>query len=496
MSLKSGLRLILASSEAVPFCKTGGLADVAGSLSVYLQDEVDQLALFVPYYRAIAKDKNIKTEAIAGDFIVPVAGRQEKVSLRRAVIPGPNGSQGWAYFVDHPGYFDRDGLYQVKGQDHPDNAERFILFARAVIEGAKYIGFKPDVIHCHDWQSALIPVYLKTAYLVDAYFRKTASVLTIHNIAYQGFFPPKILETAGLPQEEFRMEKLEFYGSVNFLKGGLVYADILNTVSPTYAGEIQSSPEFGRGLEGVLKARAGDLFGVLNGIDTKIWDPKTDPHLPVNYNGSKDPGRYLEAKAKCKAKLQKMLGLSPSIKTPLLGMVGRLDTQKGIDLAVGAFEKLLKQRDIQVAILGVGDPNYQKILIAMNEKYPNKFSATFEFSEPLAHLIYAAGDFFLMPSRFEPCGLSQMIAMRYGTLPIVTKTGGLADTVTSEKGFVCLDFTVPAFTSAVEQALRVHNDPSARHKLMAKAIATDFSWNVSVKRYIELYEKALKKQLV
>ena len=493
MPTKSPLRVLLAASEAVPFCKTGGLADVAGSLGVYLPPHVEELTLFLPCYKAIKDQKSLKLSSVPKDFLIPLAGRVERVRLLWSDLAGAGRRQSRGYLVDHPS-FNREGLYGTGGQDHPDNAQRFILFARSVLEGAKFVGFRPDIIHCHDWQTGLIPAYLKTVYHLDAFFRRTASVFTIHNIAYQGNFPPAAMEDAGLPVEEFRMEKLEFFGQLSFLKAGLVYSDIISTVSPNYAQEIQTGPDKGRGFEGLLRCRQHDLVGIINGIDTKLWDPGQDPHLACNYNHGRSPAKYAKAKAQCKLRLQKTLGLTESAGTPMFGMVSRMDYQKGIDLVTEALAELLPGENLQAVLLGVGDLRYQAQLNELSKKFPGQFRAIFEFNDPLAHQIYAASDCFLMPSRFEPCGLGQMIAMRYGSLPLVAKTGGLADTVTEEKGFMLSEFSTAGLAKTMTHALRLYQDHAAWNRLVKNAIDTDFSWENSIGKYLEMYQTAASRK--
>lgn len=479
--VKTRLKVLLAASEMVPYCKTGGLADVVGALAAYLPPHVD-LAVFLPRYKALRQNDTFA--ALDDDFVVPLAGQKERVRLFK------NAS---VFLVDHP-LFDREGLYGIGGRDHPDNARRFTLFSRAVLEGAKSIGFKPDIIHGHDWQTGLIPAYLKTLYAQDAFFHRTGSLITIHNIAYQGVFPQETLRDTGLPPEDFHMHKLEFYGQMNFLKAGLVYADYISTVSQNYAREIKNSKDKGAGLEGVLLARRDVLTGILNGIDTNIWNPQTDPYLSANYDPVKNIGGGLTIKTQNKTKLQKTLGLKPDPKVFFLGMVSRLDPQKGIDWAIEVLPRFLGEGAVQAVILGTGDPAYEKAAKELSRRHGKSFKAVFEFNDPLAHQIYAASDGFLMPSRFEPCGLGQMIAMRYGALPIVAQTGGLADTVTPDKGFLMDDSTAAGLSRAIVQALDCYQKDPSRWKIMVKQAAqTDFSWAASIKRYLELYRLAQTK---
>lgn len=487
------MNILLASSEAVPFCKTGGLADVAGALAQVLARLGHRVALFLPRYRSVT-GAGLPLEFLPGSFPVPIGDGAKRVRLARARW-GP----AEAYFVDCPVYFDRPGLYGEKGQDYADNDERFILFSRAVLEGAKFAGFKPDALHCHDWQTALIPAYLKFPYSIDAFYARAATVLTLHNIAYQGSFPKETLFLAGFGWSDFTPERLEFYGGFNFLKAGLVTSDILTTVSPTYAREIQAGPEFGRGMEGVLKHRSSDLHGVLNGIDVEAWNPGTDCALEKNY-GPKD---WTQGKAACKKSLRAQCGLQGQ-DGPLIGVVARLDPQKGLDLALEVLPAFLDARDgMQLAVLGTGEPalaeGYEKLAL----RFPGRAHFCGKFDETLAHRIYAGSDLFLMPSRFEPCGLGQMIAMRYGTLPVVTRTGGLADTVTDvsetsrpANGFVAAQATVEPLRKALETARQTFLERPAWSRLVKNAMGGDYSWRRSAQTYVELYSKAAGRKVV
>ena len=470
----------MAASECIPFCKTGGLADVVGSLPPALGTKSSEVRLALPKYREISenrhklKDTGLTLNIPLGESLATVRIWEGKLAPR---IP--------VYFIDSPRHFGRDGLYvDPQERPYPDNDERFILFSRAVLETAKAVGFQPDVIHCHDWQTGLIPVYLATLYGPDSFFLTTATLLTVHNIAYQGAFPKTTLSLAGLPWKEFTPEKLEYYGQVNFLKGGLVYSTLLNTVSPTYAREIKENPEFGCGMEGILNARQADFSGILNGIDTADWDPAKDPHLPARFS-PKD----LAGKRACKQALQKKLGLKEDPMIPLAGVVSRLDRQKGLDLIAESAPELFK-RKIQVAVLGNGDPALRKQLEETSRRHPERFAFRTGFEEPLAHLIYAGSDFFLMPSRFEPCGLSQMIAMRYGSVPVVTRRGGLADTVDAGTGFVITEFSVRALTEGIRSAVEAFRDQKKWAGFLRRGMSRDFSWSRSVKDYLALYRRA------
>jgi starch synthase len=475
------LKILLCASEAVPFCKTGGLADVVGTLAQKLGSMGHDVCVFLPKYRAVAAAQ--LEGGVAQPVKVPVAGAEVEVGLRLL----HRRSVSWC-FVDAPLYFDRDGLYGVAGRDHEDNERRFALFSRAVLEGAKVMGFKPDVIHAHDWQTGLVPAYLRKFYAGDPFFAKTASVFTVHNMAYQGNFPRGALEAAGFGPGEWNADGLEYYGQVSYLKGGLVYADRVTTVSPTYAREIQASGERGFGFEGLLQRRAKDLDGILNGIDVELWDPARDPALSRHY-GVED---FAAGKAACKEALQRDCGLGASGK-PLIGVVSRLDYQKGLDLALPVVEARLDRA--QLVVLGTGDPALTEQFAALERRHPGSVHFHRAFDESFAHRVYAASDVFLMPSRFEPCGLGQMIAMRYGSVPVASRTGGLCDTVFEEDapgrpatGFLCEPGDGAGLAKALDRALEARGGP--RWAGLARAgMTADFSWDRSTHEYIEVYRR-------
>lgn len=476
--------ILFAAGEAVPFCKTGGLADVVGALGQALGRMGHRVCLFLPAYRAV-EETGRPLKRVSGRYWVPV-GEQ--------TVPATLLAMDWgaatAYFVEHPGYFHRDGLYQESGKDYEDNDERFVFFARAALEGAKYVGFKPEVVHAHDWQAGLLPAYLKTLYRTDGFYARAASVITIHNIAYQGMFSKDALFLAGFGWADFTPERLEYYGGFNFLKAGLVFADVLTTVSPTYASEIRSSPDFGRGLEGVLRHRSSDLVGILNGIDTRAWDPATDPRLARNFG----PSDARAGKAANKAALRKECGLA-SGEGPLLGIVSRLDLQKGLDVVLALVPRLL-ERGVQLAVLGTGDSQLQQGFARAAVRHRKAVHFRADFDEPFAHRVYAASDLFLMPSRFEPCGLGQLIAMRYGALPVVTRTGGLADTVREApaegpaNGFAASRCSPEEYGAALDRALDAWADSKAWEAMMANAMGRDSSWERSAGLYVDVYRRA------
>jgi len=478
------VKILFVASEAVPFCKTGGLADVVGTLAHKLGAAGHDVCLFLPKYRAVRAAP--LEEGQARPLSVTLAGETFEVGLRflhrRSVT---------TYFVDYPPFFDRDGLYGVSGRDHEDNDRRFALFCVAALEGAKAVGFKPDVVHAHDWQAGPVCAHLKRRFAGDPFFAKTASVFTVHNMAYQGLFPRAALEAAGFGAEDWTSDGLEYYGQISYLKAGLAYADRLTTVSPTYAREIQGS-EHGFGFEGLLLRRTKQLRGVLNGLDTEVWDPSRDAALPRRYG----PADAAAGKAACKEALQRECGLEVRADRALIGVVSRLDYQKGLDLAIPAVESRLDRA--QFAVLGTGDPALTEQLAALERRHPGKVHFHRQFDESFAHRVYAAADVFLMPSRFEPCGLGQMIAMRYGAVPVAARTGGLSDTVFEDasagrpiNGFLCAPNDGADLARALDRALGARGGAAWDARVRA-AMAGDFSWDRSIAEYLEVYREAVK----
>ena len=481
------MNIVLAASEAFPFCKTGGLADVVGALcQQFAMRKGNKVLLFLPHYRSIVRVSSLKV--VPGVYLIPIGDRIEQVSLSYI-----NWGNVLVFFVGSRKYFDRPELYRTKTGEFADNDERFILFSRAVLEGCKFIGFRPDIIHCHDWQTGLIPAYLKTVYKLDAFYTRTRSLYTIHNIAYQGHFPYSTFKKAGFHPVDYTPEKFEYYGGISFLKSGIVFADNINTVSPNYAREVQSDPAMGFGLEGLLRYRSKNFCGIVNGIDTEVWDPEIDPVLPIGY----DAAEAVKGKLAAKLTLQQQCKLSQDPDKPLIGIVSRLDYQKGLDTVVDLIGRL-KDR-VQFVVLGMGDPMLEKAYQSLARNNPASVSYNGRLDEDLAHRIYAGADIFLMPSRFEPCGLSQLIAMKYGTLPVVSKVGGLVDTVKGYQpgkedtatGFFIEEFTEHGILQAVEGALAVFNDRKRWNRLVRNAMRQDLSWDKSAQQYLELYRKTV-----
>lgn len=484
----SKLNIIQAASEMVPFAKTGGLADVLGALTPELKKSGLSTVAFLPLYKQVrANTPNLVSTGLVVDVKIGdnlISGAIWKTNFQGVDI----------YFIQCDEYYNRDYLYGTPAGDYKDNAERFIFFSRAVLEAIKLLGLKCDIIHCHDWQSGLIPVYLKTLYKKDPQLGNVKTLFTVHNLAYQGLFWHWDMKLIGLGWEYFNYKQLEFYGRVNFLKGGLVFADRLSTVSPRYAREIQTAV-FGERLDGVLRERTADLSGIINGVDYDQWSPAADKFIPVKYTDKKPAG-----KAKSKQALQQKCNL-PASDAPIIGMIGRLASQKGFDLVAEAFDEILKT-GCQFVLLGTGEEKYHQLFRELARKYPAQVSAQIAFDNALAHLITAGADMFLMPSRYEPCGLNQLYALKYGTIPIVHETGGLADTISNytpealkaktATGFSFKNYSAAEMLTAVKSALAVYADKKAWSQLMKNAMAQDWSWTHSSREYIGLYKKLMK----
>lgn len=476
------MRVLFAVSEASPFVKTGGLGDVGSSLPAALKKRDVDVRIIMPKYGAIPEEIRKKMKHLT-HFYVTLSWRRQYCGLEELEHDGIK-----YYFLDNEYYFKRENLY-----GYYDEAERFAFFCRAVLESLTRIEeFRPDIIHCNDWHTALIPLMLKAYFGNNPFYYNIKTVFTIHNLKYQGIFPREVLgDILGLGDEYCTEDKMEFYGAVNYLKAGLVYADCITTVSPTYAQEIQD-PYFGEKLDGILRARKDRLYGILNGIDYKKYNPLTDPYIFVNYRSS------LCKKEENKVQLQSLLGLPVLREVPLLGVISRLADQKGMDLLAHVLEEMLNM-DIQMAVLGTGEKRYEDMFTYFASKYPEKLAVRITFDDELAHRIYAGADLFLMPSRFEPCGLSQMIAMRYGTIPVVRETGGLKDTVipynqyTGEgNGFSFANYNAHELLFTVQRAVKLfREDKTAWKGLTENARKSDFSWDKSAQKYVEIYTSLL-----
>lgn len=479
--------IIHVSPEAVPLAKTGGLADVCGVLPRVLSDLGKKVSLILPLYREV-RHKELKMSPLGLTVRVQLGDTIEEGAVWKSELPE---SSVPVFFIEQDGFFDRDGLYGNSKGDYPDNARRFVFFCRAALEAIASLGLAPRLVHCHDWQTALIPVYLKTLYRSVPAFSKTRCVMTIHNLAYQGVFARDAMGLTGLPPALFHWKHLEFWGKLNFLKGGLVFADKVTTVSEGYAREIQT-PEFGCGLEGVLRDREKDLVGIPNGIDEKVWNPRSDPLIPARYSG-----RDLRGKKRCKEHVLDRIGL-PSQDGPMAGMVTRLAEQKGVELLLEGWQRLL-ELGVQLVVLGTGQKKYEAALRELAEKSRQQARVLLSFDEGLSHEIQAGADLFLMPSRYEPCGLNQLYSLRYGTVPVVRRTGGLADTVVdfspeglvagTATGFVFDGFRVEDFVAAVERSVRLYRtEPDNWRRLQQNGMKQDWSWTRSARRYGELYK--------
>ena len=415
------MNILLATSEAVPFAKTGGLADVCGALPIELAKLGHRPAVILPYYRQ-SRYCGQPIEPLGIEFIVPIGSKTVAGHLLRGRLPG---SDVPIYFVGQDQYYDREDLYRADGRDYIDNCERFVFFSRAVLEAVRLLDLEIDIIHANDWQTGLVPAYLKSEYRGLPRYQSIASVFTIHNMAYQGQFWHWDMLLTGLDWKYFNWHQMEFYGKLNLLKTGLVFADSITTVSPRYAQEIQNST-LGCGLEGVLQHRSDVLRGILNGIDPAEWNPAVDANLPARFT----PDTVAQGKPVCKAKLQEEFKLPVRADIPLIGLIGRLVDQKGIDLVADVIQQWVHTTDVQWVILGTGEAKYHRLFERLAERFPQRIAVRLDFSNPLAHRIEAGADIFLMPSHFEPCGLNQMYSLAYGTVPVVRATGGLADTIT------------------------------------------------------------------
>ena len=483
------MQILFAASEGLPFSKTGGLADVVEALPKALVEMGHEVSVVLPRYR------NTKaTTVILPSLTIPMGDH-----LRfPAVADGTMLSGVRYYFVDDPEYFDRDQLYGAGGKDYPDNAERFAEFSRAVIEIAKHV-WPPDVIHCHDWQAALVPVLLRTLYAADPLLRTVPVVFTIHNMGYHGLYPREILAKLGLPESLFHMDAMEFYGKLNFLKGGLVFSDYLTTVSRKYAEEIQT-PEYGHGLEGVTRARAAHLKGILNGVDYSIWSPEVDTLIAARYSPKDMSGKWL-----CKKDVLEQFHLpsdNTALARPLVGIVSRFADQKGFDLIAQIAGDLMKE-DLMVVALGAGEPKHEQLFRDLAAQFPSKIGVKIAYDNTIAHKIEAGSDMFLMPSRYEPCGLNQIYSLRYGTVPVVRATGGLEDTIEPfdsqtgrGTGFKFEPYDGASLLGCLRQALLTYRKEKAWKQLPANGMAKDFSWNVSAAEYLRLYETARKSRNV
>ena len=493
------LNLLMVASEAVPYAKTGGLADVAGALPLELAKLGHDVILLLPRYRCLSESGR-SFRAVCQLQVSTPQGLVDTLIEEDSIPVGNGDGRVRVWTIRNEAFFDRSGLYQDRGIDYPDNLDRFSFFCRATIEVMAYLSttcrWHTQILHLHDWQTALCAVYLNTVDRDRPEVQGARTVLTLHNVGYQGLFPGTQFEKTGLPPSLFTPAGLEYYGMVNLLKGGIMFADYLTTVSPTYAQEILT-PEFGFGLEGVLRNRADRLLGILNGIDIDRWNPETDSYLPANYSVVDRSGKLV-----CKQALQREFQL-PESSVPLLGVIARLTSQKGVDLVAAIIPKLMAM-DLQLVMLGTGEPELEATFQALQARYPQRMGFRIGFDEGLAHRIEGGADMFVMPSRYEPCGLSQLYSLRYGTVPVVRKIGGLADTVlplpaqarqTGEAtGFHVEEDTAEALLAVLRRAVAVYQDGSMWGQLVEAGMTTDVSWTRSANAYDQLFVSLVRQR--
>ncbi|CAN5439218.1 glycogen synthase GlgA [soil metagenome] len=496
--------IVLAASEVTGFAKTGGLADVLGALPPALARRGHQCSVFLPLYHSV-RASGIPLTPTPHKLAIPLGNRTVQAYVWKALLPN---SDVAAYLIDQPEFYDRDrpgegrGLYQFtlpggEKRDYPDNCERFVFFSRAVLQAIEALELRPTIVHANDWQTGLIPVFLREEMRKKPEFRYTRSLFTIHNIAYQGTFWHWDMLLTGLDWKYFDQKGLEFYGQLNFLKAGVVFADLISTVSPTYAREIQTAA-YGCGLEGVVTERREHLLGIVNGVDYRVWNPATDRQISANYSLE----TISSGKPMCKEALQKRLGLEVRPRTPLLGVVARLVSQKGVDLICAAGDALINL-GAQLVVLGEGDSQYHKLLQELQRRHPNRVSIYIGFNEALAHQIEAGSDIFLMPSLFEPSGLNQLYSLKYGTVPVVRATGGLADSITDcntstsnagpATGFSFVPYSADALRRTVERAINLYQDmPASWERLMQNCMRQDWSWDHVAIEYERIYSRVAK----
>jgi starch synthase len=493
--VKKKLKILMALSEVAPFAKTGGLADVGSALPKALKDLGHDIRVIMPQYRMINERKYVLRDVIRlQDIPVQLGEKEVVINVKAAFIPN---SKVQVYFIDYRPFFFREGLYvdPKTDKDYPDNADRFILFAKGVLETLKKLQWQPDIVHCNDWQTGLIPLLLKTFYAEDPFYAKIRTLFTVHNFVYQGIFPQDFLSSISL-NDQLNAEDSGILrdGKCNFLQAGLVHADLLNTVSETYGQEVQSLPEYGCGMESLLQKRKHDFSGIVNGLDESIWNPEIDEYLPQSYNTDS-----FEGKLYAKSALLENLHLESDMSRPLIGVVSRLTLQKGFDLICDVLDELM-QLNLSMVILGVGDKKYESFFKKTEKKYKSKFRFLASFDESLAHLITAGADIFLMPSLQEPCGLTQLFSLKYGTVPVVHHTGGLADTITSfhpkkktGNGFVFKKPVAGEMFSTIKESLKLYETPALWKKIIQNGMKEDHSWKVSSNKYVQLYQKCLLK---
>jgi len=480
------MRILLASSEVHPYSKTGGLADSVGAFSKALAKAGHEVSLVTPLYRGI-RDRFPEVQVEDWRFDLLLGAKRQNAKL---MVLEP-AERLRVFFINQPEYFDRAGVYGESGVDYGDNGERFIFFSKCVTHLARYLSWKPDVLHVHDWHTGLVPLLVSHQTRADNWTDAPRVCLTIHNLAYQGVFSRSTFALTNLPPHLFSPEGAEFYGQLNCLKAGIATAGVITTVSPRYAREITTA-EYGAGLDGLLRKRQDVLMGILNGVDYDEWNTITNPFLPASYAANE-----LNGKATCKAALQAELNLPVNAEVPVFGIVTRLAEQKGIDVILGALEEML-HANMQFVLLGSGAPNYERAFIELANHFPTKVAVRIGYNHPLAHRIEAGSDFYLMPSRFEPCGLNQMYSLRYGAIPIVRRTGGLDDTIVDivenlrhADGIKFTEYTSHGLSKAIRKALVLFGDESLLRRYRLNGMTANFSWDKSVRDYIRAYELVL-----
>lgn len=480
------LRVIYASAELFPFAKSGELADVASSLPKYLSDLGMEVFVFMPKYRN-PEIESFPMERVLQELPVPLGTEKVKASVYKGEL-----GKYEIYFIDNPKYFWRDSVYGTGKEEYLDNDERFIFFNRAVFEYLLKAKMPVDIIHCNSWPTALIPVFLKTRYSHNSLFKRTATVFTLHNVVYQGAFPPESFSLTGLNWNYFTPDQLSFNGKFNFLKAGMVFADVLNTVSSSYRREIQTV-KHGCGLQEILKSRQDVLFSIRNGVDYEIWNPETDPYIMAHYSPTN-----IKGKKKCKLDLIQEFGLSLSSRTALMGIVSYMSAQKGFDLLLEALDELMKM-NVGLIVLGKGDEKYENLLLEAQRRHPKKMAVKFGFSQVLTHKIAAGSDIFLVPSLFEPCGLNQLYSFKYGTVPVVRATGGLGETVKpfdlktrKGNGFAFKEYSARSLLQTIRSALDCYKKPDIWQRIMQAGFQENFSWQTAAKKYARIYNTALE----
>lgn len=487
------LNILYCTSEVTPYSKTGGLADVSNSLPQDLNVDGNAVRIITPKYGPM-NERQLKVYEIKRltNIEVEIGNKTTLCNIKSSFIVTPKGKTQ-VFLIENDEYFGTESPYTdpKTKKDYANNDERFIFFNKAVVQVLNLLGWKPDIIHCNDWQTGLIPAYLKTIYSKDPLLNSVKTVFTIHNIAFQGLFPHESFLKTGLPHNIYHEEGLEYHKQMSFLKAGIMFADKVTTVSEKYAEEISTTHEYGMGFEGILKKRKKDLLGVLNGVDYSVWNPEKDRAIPFRFSSKELPLKRENKKSLCK---HFKLEYAPEI--PIIGIISRLTDQKGLDLIEKAMKHLIKENMFFI-LLGTGEKKYEKFFEGLRKKFPSKVGVHIGFDENLAHLIEAGSDIYLMPSRFEPCGLNQMYSLRYGTIPVVRKTGGLADTIIEYKngkgnGFVFEKYDAGEMLKAIKRALKLYTKREEWIQLTRDAMGYDYSWGVSARKYIELYKSLLK----